>query len=165
MSILRAKIRGLHWSQWLSFLGLAVLFVALRWNNFNAPLIRDEGEYAYAARLMVQGVAPYQHAFIQKPPGIVYSYALANLFLPQFFWSPRLLAYLFVAVATGLFGFIASLEFGKGFALPAMWREYGDVYDFAVAGNGGGLLLQPATWRQRWTLVRGWFFGRSHAAL
>jgi len=121
MNILSAKIRGLHWSQWLSVLGLAVLFVALRWNNFNAPLIRDEGEYAYAAQLMIQGVAPYQHAFIQKPPGIVYSYALANLLLPQFFWSPRLLAYLFVALATVLLGFIAWLEFGEGFALPAMW--------------------------------------------
>jgi hypothetical protein len=121
MSILRAKIRSLPWSQWLGLLGLAVLFVALRWNNFNAPLIRDEGEYAYAAQLLIHGVAPYQHAFIQKPPGIVYSYALANLFLPQYFWSPRLLAYLFVALATALLGFIASLEFGKGFALPVMW--------------------------------------------
>jgi 4-amino-4-deoxy-L-arabinose transferase-like glycosyltransferase len=121
MSILRAKIRDLHWSQWLSVLGLAILFVALRWNNFNAPLIRDEGEYAYAAQLMIQGVAPYQHAFIQKPPGIVYSYALANILLPQFFWSPRVLAYLLVALATGLFGFIAAKEFGRGFALPVMW--------------------------------------------
>src|SRR5580692_4319401 len=121
MSNLRAKIRGSPWSQWLGFFGLAVLFVALRWNNFNAPLIRDEGEYAYAAQLLIRGVAPYQHAFIQKPPGIVYSYALANLFLPQYFWSPRLLAYLFVALATALLAFIASLEFGKGFALPVMW--------------------------------------------
>jgi 4-amino-4-deoxy-L-arabinose transferase-like glycosyltransferase len=121
MSIVWAKIRGLHWSQWLSVLGLAVLFIALRWNNFNAPLIRDEGEYAYSAQLLIRGIAPYQHAFIQKPPGIVYSYALANLFLPQYFWSPRLLAYLFVALATVLLGLIASWEFGKSFALPAMW--------------------------------------------
>jgi hypothetical protein len=121
MSILRAKIKGLHWSQWLSLLSLAVLFVALRWNNYDAPLIRDEGEYAYAAQLLIQGVAPYQHAFIQKPPGVIYSYALANLFLPQHFWSVRLLAYLFVALATALLGLIARWEFGEGFALPAMW--------------------------------------------
>ena len=37
------------------------------------------------------------------------------------FWAPRLLAYVFVALATVLLGFIARLEFGKGFALPAMW--------------------------------------------
>src|SRR5215469_15475009 len=100
MSILRAKIRGLHWSHWLSLLGLAALFVVLRSNNYDAPLIRDEGEYAYAAQLLIQGVAPYQHAFIQKPPGVIYTYALADLFLPQHFWSVRLLAYVFVALAT-----------------------------------------------------------------
>lgn len=121
MSILRAKIRGLHWSNWLCVLGLAALFVVLRWNNYDAPLIRDEGEYAYAAQLLIQGAAPYEHAFIQKPPGVIYSYALADLFLPQHFWSPRLLAYLFVALATGLLGCIARWEFGEGFALPAMW--------------------------------------------
>lgn len=121
ITILRDKIRSLHWSQWLSLFGLAVLFVALRWNNFNAPFIRDEGECDYAAQLLVQGIAPYQHAFIQKPPGVVYAYALANLLLPQHFWAPRLLAYLFVALATGLLGVIAWLEFGEGFALIAMW--------------------------------------------
>src|SRR5580693_2544324 len=118
-STIQRKIRDLHWSQWLSLFGLAVLFVALRWNNFNAPLIDDEGEFDYSARLLVQGIAPYQHAFIQKPPGVVYSYAFANLLLPQYFWAPRLLAYLFVALATVLLGWIARLEFGEGVALPA----------------------------------------------
>src|SRR5580698_2881282 len=115
------QIRNLHWSQWLSVLGLGLLFVALRWNNYNAPLGRDEGEYSYAARLLIQGVAPYQHAYIQKPPGVFYSYALSDLFLPQAFWSPRLLADLFIALATVVLGWIARLEFGEGFALPVMW--------------------------------------------
>jgi 4-amino-4-deoxy-L-arabinose transferase-like glycosyltransferase len=119
--IIKREIHNLRWSHWLSFLGLAALFAALRWNNYDAPLIRDEGEYAYAAQLLLQGATPYQHAFIQKPPGVIYSYALADLFLPQHFWSVRLLAYLFVALATVLLGFIARWEFGKGFALPAMW--------------------------------------------
>ena len=99
---------------------LLLLFVALRWNSFNAPLIRDEGEYAYAAQLLIHGVMPYDHAFIQKPPMVVYSYAVASLLLPDVFWAPRLLAYLSVALATLLLGYIARLEFGKGFALPAM---------------------------------------------
>jgi hypothetical protein len=120
-SIIKREIQNLRWCHWLSLLGLVALFVALRWNNYNAPLMRDEGEYAYAAQLLIQGVAPYQHAFIQKPPGVIYSYALADLFLPQHFWSVRLLAYLFVALATVLLGFIARWEFGEGFALPAMW--------------------------------------------
>jgi len=105
---------------WLALLGLLLLFVVLRWNNFNAPLIRDEGEYAYAAQLLIHGVMPYDHAFIQKPPMVVYCYALASLLVPDVFWAPRLLAYLSVALAGLLLGYMARLEFGKGFALPAM---------------------------------------------
>src|SRR5271154_1742624 len=112
-----SKIRN----HWLGIFGLVIFFVVLRWNSYDAPLIRDEGEYAYAAQLLLQGVAPYEHAFIQKPPMVVYSYALSHLLLPNVFWAPRLLAYLFVALATILLGYIARLEFGKGFAWPAMW--------------------------------------------
>jgi Dolichyl-phosphate-mannose-protein mannosyltransferase len=112
-----SKIRN----HWLGIFGLILFFAVLRWNSYDAPLIRDEGEYAYAAQLLVQGIAPYEHAFIQKPPMVIYSYALSNLLLPHIFWSPRLLAYLFVALATILLGYIARLEFGKGFAWPVMW--------------------------------------------
>ncbi len=112
---------GGHPGRWLGILGIVSLFIALRWNSCNAPLIRDEGEYAYSAQLLIHGIAPYQHAFIQKPPMVIYSYALANLLLPDVFWAPRLLAYVFVALATVLLGYITRLEFGKGFALPAMW--------------------------------------------
>ncbi len=64
-------------------LGLGALFLILRWNNYDAPLGRDEGEYAYSAQLLIQGIAPYQHAFIQKPPMVIYSYALSELLLPH----------------------------------------------------------------------------------
>jgi hypothetical protein len=105
---------------WLALLGLVLLFIVLRWNSCTAPLMRDEGEYAYAAQLLIHGVMPYDHAFIQKPPMVIYSYALAGLLWPDAFWGPRLLGYVFVALATVLLGHIARLEFGKGFALPAM---------------------------------------------
>jgi hypothetical protein len=106
---------------WLGILGLAFLFVLLRWNNFDAPLTRDEGEYAYAARLLLSGSAPYEHCFLQKPPMIAYSYALAGLLAPDLFWFPRILAGVFAALATVLLGYIARREFGPGVALPAMW--------------------------------------------
>ena len=107
--------------KWLGVLGIIALFVALRWNSYDVPLTRDEGGFDYCARLLVQGLMPYEHAFEQKPPLVIYSYALSNLLLPQFFWSARLLACLFVALATALLGYIARLEFGRGYALPAMW--------------------------------------------
>ena len=106
--------------RWLALLGLVLLFVALRWNSCTAPLIRDEGEYAYAAQLLIHGVMPYDHAFIQKPPMVIYSYALASLLWPDAFWGPRLLGCFFVALATILLGHVARLEFGKGVARPAM---------------------------------------------
>jgi hypothetical protein len=52
---------------------------------------------------------------------IVYSYALASFLFPHIFWSPRLLAYLFTALATLLLGIIARLEFGRFYAWPTMW--------------------------------------------
>lgn len=106
---------------WIGAVGVALLFVLLRWNNYDAPLIRDEGEFAYAAQLLKHGMLPYEHSFLQKPPMAVYSYALASAVAPQVFWAPRLVAYLFAALATGLLGWIIRLEFGKGFALPTIW--------------------------------------------
>jgi hypothetical protein len=108
-------------AKWLGVFGVVLLFIALRWNSYDAPLIRDEGEYAYSAQLLIHGVAPYEHAFIQKPPMVIYSYALANLLLPDVFWSARLLAYVFVGLATILLGYIARQEFGEKIALPTMW--------------------------------------------
>src|SRR5258708_19330139 len=52
---------------------------------------------------------------------VVYSYALAHVMAPHEFWFPRVVAYLFVALATALLGLIARLEFGPGYAWPAMW--------------------------------------------
>jgi len=116
-----APRRGLGAAAWLGGLGLALLFVALRWNSYSVPLIRDEGEYAYAAQLLRHGQAPYESSFLQKPPLVAFSYALAGALAPGVYWAPRLLAYAFVALATLLLGLIARREFGPGAALPAMW--------------------------------------------
>jgi hypothetical protein len=107
-------------ARWLGIFALLLLFVALRWNNFNVPLIRDEGEYAYAAQLLIHGGIPYEQAFVQKPPMVIYSYALAQLLLPGVFWAPRLLANVFVALATLLLGCVARKEFGSGVAWLTM---------------------------------------------
>ncbi len=106
---------------WLGGLGICALLLALRWNSLNVPLVRDEGEYAYAAQLLRCGQLPYEHSFLQKPPMVVYTYALAGAIAPDTFWFPRVLAMVFVALATCLLGWIARLEFGPGLALPTMW--------------------------------------------
>lgn len=65
-------------SRWLAWALLAcslavVLYVRVRWLDF--PLQRDEGEYAYAGQLMLDGVPPYKLAYNMKMPGIYAAYA------------------------------------------------------------------------------------------
>jgi hypothetical protein len=46
-----------------------LLFAAIRWCLRDMPLERDEGEYAYAGPLILQGIPPYQIAYNMKLPG------------------------------------------------------------------------------------------------
>ena len=54
---------------------LVVVAVA-RLRLLNFPLERDEGEYAYAGQLMLQGIPPYQLAYNMKFPGTYAAYAV-----------------------------------------------------------------------------------------
>jgi hypothetical protein len=69
------KLLGRHWEYWI--LGLVVaLGVGLRLHLLDVPLERDEGEYAYAGQLLLQGVPPYALAHNMKLPGIYVVYAI-----------------------------------------------------------------------------------------
>jgi 4-amino-4-deoxy-L-arabinose transferase-like glycosyltransferase len=64
-----------HWP--ILVLLLALLFVtAVRWRVRSVPLERDEGEYAYAGQLMLDGIPPYQQVYNFKMPGIYAAYAV-----------------------------------------------------------------------------------------
>ncbi len=52
-----------------------LLFAAIRWRLREMPLERDEGEYAYAGQLILQGIPPYQLAYNMKLPGTYAAYA------------------------------------------------------------------------------------------
>jgi hypothetical protein len=52
---------------------------------------------------------------------VIYSYAFADWLMPQCYWSPRILAEVFVAMATVLLGYAVRLEFGTSVAWIAMW--------------------------------------------
>jgi Dolichyl-phosphate-mannose-protein mannosyltransferase len=54
---------------------LVVLAVFVRLRLLSVPLERDEGEFAYAGQLMLQGVPPYTLACNIKLPGIYAAYA------------------------------------------------------------------------------------------
>jgi 4-amino-4-deoxy-L-arabinose transferase-like glycosyltransferase len=60
---------------WLVLL-LVLLFVAfIRFRLLDLPLERDEGEYAYAGQLILQGIPPYELAYNMKLPGTYFAYA------------------------------------------------------------------------------------------
>ena len=50
--------------------------LAVRIRLLTMPLERDEGEYAYAGQLMLEGIAPYKLVYNMKFPGTYAAYAL-----------------------------------------------------------------------------------------
>jgi 4-amino-4-deoxy-L-arabinose transferase-like glycosyltransferase len=66
--------RTAAWAGWT--LLLVIAFTAgIRLRLMDLPLERDEGEYAYAGQLMLQGAPPYQLAYNMKLPGTYLAYA------------------------------------------------------------------------------------------
>ncbi len=60
---------------WLLAVLVFGLTLAIRIRLLGIPLERDEGEYAYAGQLMLQGIAPYKLAYNMKFPGTYAAYA------------------------------------------------------------------------------------------
>src|SRR5262244_1838921 len=57
-------------------IGLVILLISgIRFRLRDFPLERDEGEYAYAGQLILQGIPPYQLAYNMKLPGTYAAYA------------------------------------------------------------------------------------------
>ena len=52
------------------------LVAAIRIRLLGIPLERDEGEYAYAGQLILQGIPPYKLVYNMKFPGTYAAYAL-----------------------------------------------------------------------------------------
>lgn len=61
---------------WVMLLAVVILTSAVRVRLRDVPLERDEGEYAYAGQLILQGVPPYSQVYNMKMPGIYAAYAL-----------------------------------------------------------------------------------------
>lgn len=73
-AVLHNFIRG-RAGPWLAVAIIALGCGAIRWRLLDLPLERDEGEYAYAGSLLLQGVPPYQSAYNMKFPGTYLAYA------------------------------------------------------------------------------------------
>ena len=70
------KKRGLFPTTSIIILMLIIIgAILLRIHLLPMPLERDEGEYAYAGQLIMDGLLPYQHIYSMKLPGIYFAYA------------------------------------------------------------------------------------------
>jgi hypothetical protein len=73
----RKGLFGLRMDVYTVGLFILLIFIAvLRLRIINTPLERDEGEYAYLGKLLLQGIAPYKAAYNMKLPGTYGMYAL-----------------------------------------------------------------------------------------
>ena len=75
MTSVSSRLCNVGFLAW-GLLAIALLFAAyvrIRLRDF--PLERDEGEFAYAGQLILDGVPPYQFAYSMKLPGTYIAYA------------------------------------------------------------------------------------------
>src|SRR5207244_5133027 len=75
------KVLPLTW--WVLAAAVLVLVVTIRIRLLGIPLERDEGEYAYAGQLLLQGMPPYKLAYSMKFPGTYAAYAITMFFFGQ----------------------------------------------------------------------------------
>jgi hypothetical protein len=87
-------------------LGIATAGIVLyaRFRLAGTPLERDEGEYAYAGQLILQGIPPYALVYNMKFPGVYYAYAAIMGVLGETPWAIRVgLLAVHAATAAALF--------------------------------------------------------------
>jgi hypothetical protein len=61
---------------WIALLAIIALTSVIRIRVLSTPLERDEGEYAYAGQLLLQGIPPYAEVYNMKMPGTYSVYAV-----------------------------------------------------------------------------------------
>src|SRR5882672_3782864 len=82
LSRTRCSIFQRHWTWWFMIVVLVVV-AAARLRLLNFPLERDEGEYAYAGQLILEGIPPYELAYNMKFPGTYLAYAVLMKFFGE----------------------------------------------------------------------------------
>jgi hypothetical protein len=68
---------------WVLAVVVFSLTAAIRLRLLGIPLERDEGEYAYAGQLLLQGIPPYKLAYSMKFPGTYVAYAITMFLFGQ----------------------------------------------------------------------------------
>ncbi|MCL2311480.1 MAG: glycosyltransferase family 39 protein [Firmicutes bacterium] len=119
-------------------LGLVILFVIItRVHLLTFPLERDEGEYAYMGKLILDGHAPYTLAYNMKYPGTYYMYAGIMAIFGKSIVGIRL-GQMIIAIASIILMFFISKNFVSKLA------AFIAAASFGIIGTSFGLLAQAA---------------------
>jgi len=130
-----------------------ILVVAIRIRLLGIPLERDEGEYAYAGQLILQGIPPYKLAYNMKFPGTYAAYGLIMSIFGQTIHAIHL-GLLLINVATvaliyllgrRLINPVAGITAAASYAVlsvsPSVFGLAAHATNFVVLSVLGGILL------------------------
>ncbi len=139
-----------RWSHYVCY-GLVFLsiltFAFIRYRLRAVPLERDEGEYAYAGQLILQGIPPYKLAYSMKLPGTAAAYSVILAALGQ---TPSAvhIGLIFVNAATSLLiFFLASRLFGSvagAVACASYALLSANPIGLGLAGHASHFVVLPA---------------------
>lgn len=71
----------------IAVIGVLVFLAGVRLRIADVPLERDEGEYAYAGQLILQGIPPFKLVYNMKFPGTYYAYSVILALFGQNSWG------------------------------------------------------------------------------
>jgi hypothetical protein len=151
---------------------LTMGFIRLRLLDF--PLERDEGEYAYAGQLILQGTPPYQECYNMKWPGVYVAYAVIMAVFGETTAGIHL-GLLFVSLTSALLVFLIGRRIGgEGMGAvaaatqallsvnPSLLGLAGHATHFVVLPALAGIWVLMAPWenlRRGRCLLAGGLFG------
>ncbi len=118
---------------WAAILLVLLATAAIRIRLLETPLERDEGEYAYVGKLMLEGIPPYQIACNMKLPGTYAAYALLMAALGQTVVGIHIGLLLVNAAAIVLVALIGRRIFGTASGIAACAA-------YALMSLGAGVL-------------------------
>jgi len=155
--------------RWLIYVVLLIIIITvavIRWHMLEIPLERDEGEYAYAAQLILQGLPPYEHLYSMKLPGVYAAYACIVAIFGQTHVGIHLGLLLVNVITIVLVFFVArrvadhmaGLTAAACFALLSLGQSVQGVWTHAenfvvLLTMGGVLLLLKGTEKDRSCLL------------
>ena len=156
---LNGKLVQFAW--WALAIIVFTVVVAIRIRLLGIPLERDEGEYAYARQLILQGIAPYKLVYNMKFPGTYAAYALTMSIFGQTITGIHLGLLLINTVTIVLIfflgrrlvnstvGFAAAMSYAVLSVSPSVLGFAGHATHFVMLPVlGGTLLLLTTTDRQ-----------------